>query len=85
MTKSLPFLFVLLLMVTAPGHAQVVVHDTSVTLRNAVTAVVKEHLLNLQIAQYSQLRRWAQRLSMFTDSANVWSRGPAEVADSSAR
>lgn len=67
MTKSLPFLFVLLLMVTAPGHAQVVVHDPSVTLRNAVTAVLKEHLLNLQIAQYSQLRRWAQRLSMFTD------------------
>ena len=39
----------------------------SVTMRNAVTATLREYLLELQMAQHSQLRRWAQRLSMFTD------------------
>jgi len=48
------------------GHAQIVVHDTSVTIRNAITAALKEYLLDLQISQHSQLRRMAQRLSMFT-------------------
>lgn len=48
------------------GHAQVVVHDTSVTIRNAITAALKEYLLDLQMSQHSQLRRMAQRLSMFT-------------------
>lgn len=51
------------------GHAQIVVHDTSVTIRNAITAVLKEYLLEVQTAQYSQLRRMAQRLSMFTHLA----------------
>ena len=31
-----------------------------------MTAALKEYLLNVQIAQHSQLRRMAQRLSMFT-------------------
>ena len=48
------------------GHAQVVVHDTSVTIRNVITAALKEYLLEVQISQHSQLRRMAQRLSMFT-------------------
>ena len=48
------------------GHAQVVVHDSSVTTRNAITAVLKEYLLDLQMSQHSQLRRMAQRLSFFT-------------------
>src|SRR5262245_12068315 len=49
------------------GHAQVVVHDSSVTIRNAITAALKEYLLDLQMTQHSQLRRMAQRLSLFTD------------------
>ena len=56
-----------ILFVASPGHAQVAVHDTSVTIRNAMTAALKEYLLNVQMAQHSQLRRMAQRLSMFTD------------------
>jgi hypothetical protein len=48
------------------GRAQVVVNDTSVTIRNAITAALAERLLDLQISQHSQLRRMAQRLSMFT-------------------
>lgn len=49
------------------GRAQVVVNDTSVTIRNAITAALQERLLDLQISQHSQLRRMAQRLSMFTN------------------
>ena len=51
---------------SSTGHAQIVVHDTSVTIRNAITAALKEYLLELQMSQHSQLRRMAQRLSMFT-------------------
>lgn len=48
------------------GHAQIVVHDSAVTFRNRATAVLKEYLLTVQRQQHSQLRRMAQRLSMFT-------------------
>ena len=36
-----------------------------------MTAVLKEYLLRRQIAQHSQIRRMAQRLSIFTD-LEVW-------------
>ena len=49
------------------GHAQLVVHDPAVTLRNSITAAVKEAEVALQRLQHSQLRRMAQRLSMFTN------------------
>lgn len=49
------------------GHAQLVVYDGAVTFRNSVTAVLKEYLLTVQREQHSQLRRMAQRLSMFTN------------------
>lgn len=49
------------------GHAQLVVYDSAVTFRNSVTAAVKEYLLTVQRQQHSQLRRMAQRLSMFTN------------------
>ena len=48
------------------GHAQIAVHDTAVTIRNAITAALREYLLEVQMAQHSQLRRMAQRLSFFT-------------------
>lgn len=49
------------------AHAQVVVYDPAVTFRNSVTATLKEYLLTVQREQHSQLRRMAQRLSMFTN------------------
>ena len=60
---SLAFVFVSGLV----GHAQIVVYDRAVTFRNSVTAALKEYLLTVQRQQHSQLRRMAQRLSMFTD------------------
>lgn len=53
----------------AAGYAQVAVFDFAVTLRNSLTAALKEYQLTVQREQHSQLRRWAQRLSMFTDLA----------------
>lgn len=51
------------------GYAQVAVFDFAVTLRNTLTAALKEYQITLQEQQHSQLRRMAQRLSMFTDLA----------------
>lgn|SRR2546425_9354386 len=51
---------------SADGAAQLAVYDPAVTARNAATAVVKEFLLNTEREQHNQLRRMAQRLSMFT-------------------
>ena len=65
--KRTILVIVAIVLAASPGHAQIAVHDTAVTLRNAVTAVLKEYLLEVQVAQHSQLRRMAQRLSMFTD------------------
>lgn len=59
-----------LALVCVSGHvaqAQVVVYDPAVTFRNSVTATLKEYLLTVQREQHSQLRRMAQRLSMFTN------------------
>jgi hypothetical protein len=47
--------------------AQLVVNDPAVTARNAITATVKEYLLNVQREQHSKLRRMATRLSMHTN------------------
>jgi hypothetical protein len=47
--------------------AQLVVNDPAVTARNAITATVKEYLLNVQREQHSELRRMATRLSMHTN------------------
>lgn len=51
------------------GHAQIVVYDGAVTLRNSVTAALKEYLLTVQRDQRRQVRRMAQRLSLFTNLA----------------
>jgi hypothetical protein len=48
-------------------RAQIAVHDAATTARNAATATAKEFLLQVQRDQHSQLRRMAQRLSLFTD------------------
>lgn len=74
-----------LLLVSSTSDAQIAVHDTSVTIRNAITAALKEYLLELQMAQHSQIRRMAQRLSFFTPlgkysapDAPRWRRHPGE-------
>lgn len=60
-------LAVILVMVwSSVGHAQFAVYDAAVTARNRVSAITKELLLALQREQHSQLRRMAQRLSLFT-------------------
>lgn len=51
------------------AQAQIAVHDSATTARNAATAAAKEFLLRLQREQHSQLRRMAQRLSLFTSLA----------------
>lgn len=58
---------VLVLMPVAAVHAQVTVTDIAVTTQSRMTAVLQEYLHLLQRDQHSQLRRMAQRLSMFTD------------------
>lgn len=64
-------LTVLAALVGAGGEAfaQFTVFDPAVTARNTVTAIVKESVLRTQQEQHSQLRRMAQRLSMFTNLA----------------
>ena len=48
-------------------HAQIVVFDPAITIRNTTTAIVKELLANLQELQRRQIRRMSRRLSLFTD------------------
>jgi hypothetical protein len=48
-------------------QAQIVVSDPAITIRNTVTAVVKELLANLQEQQRRQIRRMSRRLSFYTD------------------
>src|SRR5262245_31457182 len=55
-----------IVVLSGTGHAQIAVHDTAVTIRNAITAALREYLLEVQMAQHSQIRRMAQRLSFFT-------------------
>jgi hypothetical protein len=57
----------IVVLASRPLAAQVVVTDPAVTLRNSITAILQEYLVETEQAQHSQLRRWAQRLSMFTD------------------
>jgi hypothetical protein len=57
----------LIWLVTSSVSAQLVVNDPAVTARNAITAMVKEYLLNVQREQHSELRRMATRLSMHTN------------------
>jgi hypothetical protein len=50
-----------------PAAAQIVVHDSAVTFRNRVTAILDELLLNSLREQHRQIRRMARRLSMHTN------------------
>lgn len=68
-TRSLPSALVVALLVLVPrsGAAQVAVFDPAVTMRNTLTATVKELLWRLQQEEHRKLRRMSRRLSMHTD------------------
>ena len=58
-----------LMFVAATGHmakAQLAVYDGAVTTRNSVTAAIMEYVAAVQEQQRRQVRRMAQRLSLFT-------------------
>ena len=57
---------VLIIGMSLPAAAQIVVHDSAVTLRNSVIAALKELILNIQGEQERRLYRMAKRLSMHT-------------------
>jgi hypothetical protein len=60
-------LVVFVVLIARPVNAQIAVYDPANTARNAISAVVKEYLLNTQREQHAQLRRMARRLSAFAD------------------
>ena len=61
-------LFAVFLMVIArPLNAQITVYDPANTARNAISATLKEYLLQTQQEQHAKLRRMARRLSVFAD------------------
>src|SRR6188768_457928 len=55
-----------LLLVPSVARAQLIVNDPAVTLRNTLTAIVKEYTVQTQRLQRQQVRRMARRLSAFT-------------------
>jgi len=63
---SLALVLLFLTLTSAVASAQLVVSDPAITLRNALTAALKESLFNTQREQRRQLRRMAQRLSVLT-------------------
>ena len=65
--RKLSIALTFVLAASVGARAQLAVHDPAVTTRNSITAVVKELLLRVQQEQHRQLRRMAQRLSLFTD------------------
>ncbi len=65
--RRLALSLALALVPVAGVHAQITVTDVAVTTQSRLTAVLQEYLELLQRDQHSQLRRMAQRLSMFTD------------------
>ena len=67
MRRRLLLALTLLLIGCMAVQAQIVVSDPAITVRNTVTAVVKELLANLQEQQRRQIRRMSRRLSLFTD------------------
>lgn len=65
--RGAPAALLLICLAGSSVSAQLVVNDPAVTARNAITAIVKEYLLNVQSEQHRKLRRMARRLSMHTN------------------
>ncbi len=66
MRRALVLLVLLMVIAETASAFVLVVTDPAVTLRNSVTAGIKQVLVELQQAQRRQLRRMARRLSMFS-------------------
>jgi len=63
-----PFLFAAIVVALAqPLNAQISVHDPANTARNAISATIKEYLLETQREQHAKLLRMARRLSAIAD------------------
>ena len=58
---------VLVLFGCIAAQAQIVVFDPAITVRNTITATIKELMATLQEQQRRQIRRMSRRLSFFTD------------------
>ena len=67
MHRRILFTVALVLIGCMAAHAQIAVFDPAVTLRNSVTAGLKEYLVNLQRDERRQWRRMSRRLSLFTN------------------
>src|SRR5262245_13384594 len=65
--RSLLLLTVVVVAVVCPLNAQITVYDPANTARNAISATLKEYLLQTQQEQHAKLRQMARRLSVFAD------------------
>lgn len=50
-----------------PLKAQISIYDPANTARNAISATIKEYILQTQQEQHAKMRRMARRLSVFAD------------------
>src|SRR5262249_32612081 len=67
MRRTTLFAAFLLVASLSTASAQVVVVDPATTLRNSVTAAIKELVLGVQRDQHRQLEEMARRLSAWTN------------------
>lgn len=65
--KRLSLLLLALVLLARPLEAQFAVYDPANTARNAISATIKEYLLETQREQHAKIRRMARRLSAFAD------------------
>ena len=74
-------LFTIVVVVVArPLNAQMAVYDPANTARNAITATIKEYLLETQREQHAKLRRMAQTAERLCRSATIRRARSAAVA-----
>jgi len=65
--RRLLLLGITVVLIARPLNAQISVYDPANTARNAISATIKEYLLETQREQHAQIRRMARRLSAFAD------------------
>jgi len=65
--RRLLLLTIAVVVIVRPLNAQITVSDPANTARNAISAILKEYLLETQQEQHAKLRRMARRLSVFAD------------------
>lgn len=65
--RRLFLLTIALVVIARPLNAQISVHDPANATRNAISATIKEYLLETQREQHAKITRMARRLSAFAD------------------